>query len=256
MRCKSLSWWKKLFFAAVFALFLQMRGKAYAMHIAEGILPAAWAGVWYAIAAVFVVAGVYYLSVELRRDRSRGPQIAMMGALVFIISLLPIPVPISGTCSHPCGTPVAAVVTGPAIAVLMGAIALLLQALFFAHGGITTLGANIVSMAVVGSFAGYFTYKILKRFGANPFLAAFFAGFVGDLCVYLVTALQLALGVGGGAGIISRWSTIFVAFLPTQLPLAFIEGLLSGGIVSALHSRKPELLHDSLMLAAKRQTVE
>ncbi|MDR7589329.1 MAG: energy-coupling factor ABC transporter permease, partial [Armatimonadota bacterium] len=89
----------------------------------------------------------------LRRDRSRGPQMALMGALIFIFSLLPIPVPISGTCPHPCGTPMASVVIGPAVSALMGGIALLFQALFFAHGGITTWGANVVSMAVVGSFA-------------------------------------------------------------------------------------------------------
>lgn len=239
-------------FMAVFALAVQLRDRAYAMHIAEGILPGAWAGLWYGVAAVFVAAGLYVMSRELRRDRSRGPQMALMGALIFIFSLLPIPVPISGTCSHPCGTPMASVIIGPAVSALMGGIALLFQALFFAHGGITTWGANVVSMAVVGSFAGFFVYRLSRRLGANTFLAAFFAGFVGDLCVYLVTALQLALGVPTAAGVLSRWGTVFVAFLPTQLPLAVLEGVVTGGVVAAIAGRRPELLAEAVPVFARR----
>ena len=83
------------------------------------------------------------------------PLVGLLAAVVFIISCMPIPVPTAGTCSHPCGTAISAILVGPYISVLISTVALLIQALVMAHGGLTTLGADIVSMGVVGSFTGY-----------------------------------------------------------------------------------------------------
>ena len=51
---------------------------------------------------------------------------------------------------------------GPGPTVVVASIALLLQALFLAHGGLTTLGANIMSMGVVGAFSAYGIYHLLR----------------------------------------------------------------------------------------------
>ncbi len=240
-------------FLSAFALAFQLRGTAYAMHISEGILPADWAVFWYGVSAVFIAAGLYRLSRALVKERSLSPQVALVGALIFVVSLLPVPVPISGSCSHPCGTPMGAILLGPVISILMGSIALLFQALFFAHGGITTWGANVFSMAVVGSLTGFLVWRSLRRFGADAFLASFFAGFIGDLCVYLITALQLALGVPTSAGPVSRWGMIFAAFLPTQLPLAVLEGLLSGAVVVAVFRRRPDMIHGMVTAPVRKK---
>ena len=74
---------------------------------------------------------------------------------MFVISCVPIPVPFTGTSSHPCGTGIAAVILGPAVTTVVAAIALLLQALFLGDGGLTTLGANAFAMGVVGAYAGW-----------------------------------------------------------------------------------------------------
>ena len=62
---------------------------------------------------------------------------------------------VTGSCSHPTGTGLGAVLFGPAAVSVLAAIVLVFQALLLAHGGITTLGANDFSMGIVGPFAAW-----------------------------------------------------------------------------------------------------
>jgi cobalt/nickel transport system permease protein len=212
------------------------------MHIPEGMLPAGQAAAWYAPAMAFVAAGIFQVKRRLAQFAEYKTMLGLMGAFVFVVSLMPVPVPGIGTVSHPCGTPLAAILLGPFAAVLVGAVALLLQALFFAHGGITTWGANILSMAVAGSFAGYGTFRLSQRLGLGLGPAAGLAGIVGDLVTYGVTSLQLALALHGNEPVPVVWATAFVSFLPTQVPLAIAEGLFTAGVVVFVARQREEIL--------------
>ncbi|MDV2989746.1 MAG: energy-coupling factor ABC transporter permease [Dehalogenimonas sp.] len=212
-----------------------------AMHIAEGLLPAAWAIGWYILALPFLIVGVRMISTRVKEDRRILPLLGLVGAVVFLISIFPIPVPVAGTSSHPCGTPLGAILLGPFISTVLGAIALLFQALFLSHGGLSTLGANIISMAVVGSFVGFGVFWLTRRFGASLFLAAFAAGIIGDWATYTMTSLELASGLSvGNFG--ELWRTLIIGYAPTQLPLGVIEGLFTAAVVVAIAQRRPELL--------------
>ena len=228
----------------VFALglFFLYPTPAYAMHIAEGILPANWVIVWYVIAFIFVAWGIRLIKRRTKKIKGLIPLLGLAGAAIFLISVFPVPVPISGTCSHPCGTPLGAILVGPFISTVLGAIALLIQALFLAHGGISTWGANIVSMAIVGSFVGFGVFMLLRRFNAPIFVAAFAAGLIGDWATYATTAFELASALHGTGSLWSMWGTIAVAFAPTQLPLGILEGIFTAAVVVVVYQRRPELL--------------
>lgn len=211
------------------------------MHIAEGILPPVWAGTWYGAAAFFVFKGVRDIERRAKEVPGYKPLLGMMGAAVFVISALPIPVPVAGTCSHPAGTGLSSLLLGPFPSVVVASIALLLQALFMAHGGLTTLGANILSMGIAGSFAGYGAFRLAKdRFGVS--VAAFLAGFFADLATYAMTSIELGLGLHGNEPIIDAVAKLMIAFLPTQLPLAVLEGAVTAGMVSYVLKHRPEIL--------------
>ena len=212
------------------------------MHIPEGLLPAEQAAAWYAPAVVFVGAGLAWLKRRLAVLPSSRPLVGLMGAFVFVISLMPIPVPGLGTVSHPCGTPMAAILLGPLTATVLGSVALLLQALFFAHGGITSWGANIISMAVGGSFAGFAVFKVSRRAGLGLGVAAGLAGLVGDLVTYGFTSLQIALALHGDESAAYVWGAAFASFLPTQVPLAIAEGLFTAGVVVFIANQRAEIL--------------
>ncbi len=215
---------------------------AYAMHIAEGILPAKWAAVWYAIAITVLAFGIRTIRKRTKEVRGLMPLLGVSGAAIFLISVFPIPVPVAGSCSHPCGTPLGAILVGPFISTVLGALALLIQALFLAHGGISTWGANIVSMGIAGSFAGFGVFVLLRRFNVSIFVAAFAAGLFGDWATYATTAFELSSALHGTGSLWSMFGAICIAFAPTQLPLGILEGLFSGGVVTLVYQRRPELL--------------
>lgn len=213
-----------------------------AMHITEGILPLQWAGFWFLVAAPFVVWGLRDLKVRSAETPYFKPMVGLVGAAVFVISCMPIPVPTAGTCSHPCGTGMAAILIGPALTVVVTSIALLLQALFLAHGGLTTWGGNIVSMGVAGGFAGYGVFWFSRKMGASFFVAAFLAGVISDWATYATTSLELASALHGTTPFSTMFTAILVSFCPTQIPLGLIEGLLTAGAFSFIHARRPEVL--------------
>ncbi len=215
---------------------------AYAMHISEGILPAEWAVLWYLPAVVFVGIGIAIVKKKTRETRGLVPLLGLTGAAIFLISVFPVPVPVAGTCSHPCGTPLGAILVGPFISVVLGALALLIQALFLAHGGITTWGANIVSMAAVGSFVGFGSFALFRRLNVSLFLSGFAAGLFGDWATYATTAFELASALHGNGSLWGMFAAIATAFAPTQIPLGILEGLFTGGVVTLVYQRRPELL--------------
>ena len=228
---------------AFIAVFLTcLPSSALAMHISEGLLPFNWAALWFAVATPFVTYGLFRLKKISSTDISFKPLVGLMAAVVFIISCMPIPVPTAGTCSHPCGTGMSAILLGPPISILIAAVALLIQALFLSHGGLSTWGANIVSMGVMGSFAGYGTFRVLRVLRINMAVAGFFAGLFADWATYLGTSIMLALGIKGADPFMPIFTKIVISFIPTQLPLGILEGAMTAGLVVMLAKRRPDLL--------------
>lgn len=226
----------------VTAVLTAVPGEAFAMHITEGILPAKWAALWFMVSLPFLAWGLRELKVRSMSSTYFKPLLGMVGAAVFIISCMPIPVPFAGTCSHPCGTGLAAVIIGPWLSVLVASIALLLQALFLAHGGLTTLGANILSMGVIGSFTGYGVFLLFRRTGAPLPVAFFLAGVLSDWATYTMTSFELSAALSGTMPFSTMFTTILLAFVPTQVPLGIVEGFLCVGVYRFINMRRPELL--------------
>ena len=125
---------------------------------------------------------------------------------------------------------------------MVASVALVLQALFLAHGGLTTLGADVVSMGVAGAFVGYGVFHLSLRMGVPWLAAAFLAGMLSDWATYSVTSFQLATALHDRESFRTLFSAILLAFVPTQLPLGLFEGFLSAGAYRFIKIRRPELL--------------
>ncbi len=148
---------------------------------------------------------------------------------------------VTGSCSHPTGTGLGAVIFGPAVVSVLSAIVLVFQALLLAHGGITTLGANDFSMGIVGPFAAWLIWKGAKKIGWSPSLSIFLAAVMADWLTYVTTAVQLSLAFP-----IPTFSAAFVKFMViyayTQVPLAIAEGLLTVIIFEYIMKLRPDIL--------------
>ena len=210
------------------------------MHIADGILTWQWSIAWYIFAAVFVAIGARKIAQTRKINPAYMSILALMGAAVFVISVWHIPVPVTGSSSHPNGTALAAIIIGPLATAAITGIVLFFQ-VFLGHGGITSLGANLISLGVVGGFVGIGVFLLLKKLGASVWLAAGVAGFIGDLSTYACTSLQLAISLNPGS-IGQHWGIYMLGYLPTQIPLAILEFAFTAAAVQYIYIHRPEIL--------------
>ena len=242
---------KIIVLSCVLAAIFAFPQTAAAMHIMEGFLPVSHSIFWSAAALPFIVAGVIKIRKLVRENRRLLVLLAMAGAFVFIISALKVP-SVTGSSSHMTGTGLAAILFGPMVTSVLGLIVLLFQALLLAHGGLTTLGANTISMAVVGPLVAILIYKLGMRIKLHRGVTIFFAAALGDLFAYLVTAGQLAVAYpSDGGGVMESLVLFLGVFAPTQVPLAILEGILTVLIVIALEKFAKRELQDVGFLEAR-----
>lgn len=200
-------------------------------HISDGVLSAP-----VLIGGAVIAAGM--LAVGLRRlDPERLPQVAVMSAAFFVASLVHIPVGLSSV--HLLLNGLVGIVLGWA-AVPAIFVALLLQALFFGFGGITTLGVNTVVMAApaVMSF-------LLFSGGARRGSPALWGAVAGASAV-IATCGGVAIALASsGSGFVAAAKLILV----THVPVIVVEAVLTGTIVGFLRRVRPEVLAFGLATA-------
>lgn len=215
----------------------------------EGFLPWQWCLFWYIVALPVVAYGVIQIKKITDKHPESKPLLAVSGAYIFVLSSLKMP-SVTGSCSHPTGNGLGAVLFGPAVTSVLGAIVLVFQALLLAHGGITTLGANVVSMGIVGPVAAWLVYKGVKKAGWSPSLGIFLAAVAGDWFTYVTTAVQLSLAFP-----IPDFGAAFVKFIViyayTQVPLAIAEGLLTVVIFEYIMKLRPDILETLKVIKPK-----
>ncbi len=235
-------------FIGSFLMILLMPSRAFAMHIMEGFLPPIWCISWGVLVIPFVVLGLFSIQKTIKQNPKLKMLLAMAGAFAFVLSALKIP-SVTGSCSHPTGVGLGAILFGPTAMTVLGIIVLLFQAILLAHGGLTTLGANTFSMAVVGPIVSFAIYKIVKKANGPQWLAVFLAAALGDLMTYVTTSIQLALAfpaeTGGFYASLVKFMGIFAV---TQIPLAISEGILTVLIFNAIAAYNKEELNDLKIL--------
>ncbi len=211
------------------------------MHIMEGYLPVVHAAGWWAVSLPFLVSGTRKLKHMIETKPAARMLLGAAAAFVFVLSAMKLP-SVTGSCSHPTGTGLGAILFGPGVMAVLGVIVLLFQALLLAHGGLTTLGANAFSMAIAGPWAAYGVYVMLRRFGTAK--AVFTGAATGSMVTYIIAALQLGLAfpdpASGIGGAMIKFLGIFAI---TQIPLAAAEGILTVFIFNALKTHSPDELH-------------
>ncbi len=212
--------------------------EAFAMHIMEGFLPPMWALAWWLLFLPCLWYGLVRLRRIVQEESNQKVLLALCGAFIFVLSALKIP-SVTGSCSHPTGVGLAVILFGPGVVAVLGAIVLLFQALLLAHGGLTTLGANGMSMAVIGPMVGYLVWKLACRAGIRRDVGVFLCAMLADLMTYFVTSVQLGVAfpdpATGAGGSIAKFMGIFCL---TQIPIAIAEGLLTMMIYDQLTKRR------------------
>ncbi|MFH1018100.1 MAG: energy-coupling factor ABC transporter permease [Pseudomonadota bacterium] len=208
------------------------------MHIPDGFLNPQTA----LAAAVLSAGGVGAALHQVRAGmpRRKIPLMGLTSAFVFAAQMLNFPVA-AGTSGHLMGGVLAAVLLGPAPAVLVMTCVLLLQCLLFADGGLLALGANVFNMAVVAPVAGYAVYRGVRRVltGESGRLAAVaFASWCSTVLAAVCCAGELA---SSGT---SPWSAVFPAMVNVHVLIGVGEAIINSLVIASLARSRPELLEN------------
>ena len=202
------------------------------MHIPDGFLDAKTA----LATGVLAVAG---LGLALRRVRQsfppqRIPLLGLAAAFIFAAQMLNFPVA-GGTSGHLLGGTLAAVLLGPAAAVVAMSAVLVLQCLLFSDGGVTALGANLFNMAVVAPVVAWAVFRPLQRIAGRGGAAAL-AAWLSTVIAALVCAGELAW-----SGRVA-WHLVFPAMGGVHALIGLGEALITTLILGAITAARPELL--------------
>jgi cobalt/nickel transport system permease protein len=221
------------------------------VHIPDGYLSPSTCAALYAAAAPFWYAALRRVK-RLMHTRA-VPLLSLFAAFSFVIMMFNLPLP-GGTTGHAVGIGIAAVVLGPWASILTISVALLIQALFFGDGGITTYGANAFNMAVVGSLVAHFVYRLLagksqltsKRRIVAAALAGYAAINVAALCAGVEFGIQPKLFQDAtGAALYAPYplSIAVPSMLIGHLTFAGLaELIITGGLVAYLQRTDLSLL--------------
>lgn len=224
------------------------------MHIPDGYLSPSTCAVLYGTAAPFWY--VAFARVKKLLNTRLVPLLAVAGAFCFVIMMFNVPLP-GGTTGHALGVGAAAVVLGPWASMLSISIALLIQAVFFGDGGITTYGANCFNMAIVGSLVAHFVYRAVAGKTAitssRRVMAAALGGYAAINVAALLTACELGIQPiffrdASGAPLYAPYA-LHIAIPAMMLGHLTFAGLaelfVSGGVVAYLQRANPALLGPS-----------
>lgn len=202
---------------------------AHAMHIMEGYMPLEWCLFWFAVSLPIVIMSYRYIARQTQGNTKERLHLALNAAFVFVLSALKLP-SVAGSSSHLTGTTLGTLSSGTRTMPLIGFIVLIFQALLLAHGGISTLGANVFSLAIAGPFVAWISYQLFTKLHTGMTASVALATILGSMSTYFVTSLQLALvfpdPTSGIWGSLLKFISIFGI---TQAPLAVIEAGLTVG---------------------------
>ena len=207
------------------------------MHIPDGFLNIATVATTYAVSVGSVSYAVKEANKKLREKHV--PLMGVLAAFIFAAQMLNFPV-VGGTSGHLVGAALAAILLGPWASVLIMSCVLLAQSLIFQDGGLLALGANIFNMGIVGSFSGYYLYRLVISLLGDERRGRLIGGFVGAWGSVLLASIFCAIEL-----VVSGVSPI-AAVLPAMAGLHAIigigEGLITGAALTLVLATRADLL--------------
>lgn len=210
------------------------------MHMSDALLSPAVGGTMWAATAGTITYCSYKVRKEL--DDRKVPLMGVLGAFLFTAQMINFTIPATGSSGHLGGGLLLTILLGPYAAFLSIASVLVVQALFFADGGLLALGCNIFNMGFIPAFLVYpLVYKQLIGSGPGQgrqtlatMISAIIGLQLGPFCVVLETVFS---------GISSLpFSTFALLMQPIHLAIGVVEGVVTVAIVSFVFKARPEIL--------------
>lgn len=214
------------------------------MHMADALLSPAVGGTMWAVTAGTLACCAK--KVRQQSDDREIPLMGVLGAFLFAAQMINFSIPATGSSGHLGGGLLLAVLLGPHAAFLVIASVLVVQALFFADGGLLALGCNIFNMGFIPAFIVYpFIYR--KIAGTNPNRSR--------LTTAIMISAVVTFQLGPFSVVLETWcsgisalpfSTFLLLMQPLHLAIGIVEGCVTVAIVSFVQTARPEIIQGAL----------
>ena len=220
------------------------------MHIPDGILNPYTCLLMFIVAICFLVWA--WRGAKRTLPHSFIPLAAVIAAVVLIVQMVEFPVAGGGSTWHIMGGTLVTMILGPYGATISLTIVLIIQALAFGDGGLTSFGANVFNMAVIGALS-FFVVKMLlsgssskKRLAASLFIAAWLSNILTALAVGIQIGINPLVGTLGGLAV--TVPTMLIWYVPTGLA----EAIFTSSLVLSLSRVIPTKLYGLTLLQNKK----
>ena len=223
------------------------------MHIPDGLLtneptigPAVATTMW--IISLTILAWSWKKA-RSTYSRSITALLAISSAFVFSAQMINFPIA-AGTSGHLVGGTFLAVLLGPYAAMLSMTIVLLMQAFFFADGGLLAFGMNVFNMAVVGGLS-FFLVKLLTRRSIDKGTfapAVFLASWLSVVAGAVLAGVEIGAANAGG---IAFWVP---AMFSWHAIIGLVEGAITVALVSGLRHFQLTIIGGLALLRGKEKT--
>jgi len=211
------------------------------MHIPDAFMPIWQGAIYWVIALVFVYLSLRWAKNELNEEKL--PLVAVLAAGIFALQSFNLPVSM-GTSGHLVGGALVAIILGsPFAAVFILTLVLIVQGIMFGDGGITTMGANILNMGVVGGFVGFYSFKGLKAATRSVPVSAFIAAWLACLIPALCAAVELWL-----AGTFPLEAGLIAMGIYHAI-IGIIEGVVTVAAIFLIINVRPDMMDESVLPA-------
>ena len=210
------------------------------MHMADALIsPAVGGAMWAATAGLI---GYSAKKLKEKADDRKIPLMGVLGAFIFAAQMINFSIPATGSSGHLGGGMILAILLGPYAAFLVTASVLIVQALFFADGGLLALGCNIFNLGLFPCFVAYpLIYR--KIAGDDPTQGKIMFGSL----IGAIVGLQL-----GAFGVVFEtvfsgiselpFRTFVLLMQPIHLAIGIVEGLVTATVVTFVWKARPEIL--------------
>jgi len=202
------------------------------LHLSDGLIPLWQAAIYWIL--TIVVIGIYLYKLSKTEEKEKIiVNTSILAAVTIAASSISIPSPF-GVPIHLFIIPLVVIILGPLSGVTVAFLCFIVQFLFLGMGGITSLGANTVTMGIALSFATYLFYKFTAELDDR--LSIFTGTFMG---IIVATITQVIILVVAG---VATFEVLLATLVPFYLFVGVIEGVINIFIILSLYKLKPELL--------------
>jgi cobalt/nickel transport system permease protein len=214
------------------------------MHIPDGFLSPS------VFIPAFIITIIFW-AICLKKIKLTEKQVPIMGlltALFFAAMMMNYPI-VGGTTAHLLGGASMGLILGPFAGGISVTIILVLQALLFGDGGLTTLGANVLNMGIIDVLVPCALFlmlnKVFKGTGKKLYAIIFVSAFAGDVFAAIAAGTELGLS-----------QPVFQYGLSVAVPAMAInhsiigvaEGIVTMILIGTLLKLRPDVLEQSPIL--------